>query len=66
MVKLLLEDMSLHKQQEARNFVGKKGIRYVESLATKEEKQYFEGSIYHSGVPDLSLISYMASTSSFY
>lgn len=66
MAELLVEDISLHKQQEARNFVGKKGIGYVESFATKEEKQYFEGSIYHGGIPDLSLISYMASTSSFY
>lgn len=53
------------EKQEARYFVGKKGPNYVIRFATKEEKRYFEGNIYHNGIPDLSLISSIASPVSF-
>lgn len=53
------------EKQEARCFVGKKGPNYVLLLATKEEKRYFEGNIYHNGVPDLSFISSLASPLNF-
>ena len=33
-------------EQEAKNFIGKKGPNYVLHMATKEEKEYFEGIIY--------------------
>lgn len=47
----------LRKQQEARNFIGRKGSAYIKNLATSEEKAYFEGIIYNSGIPDLASIS---------
>lgn len=55
------EQLVLQKYQEARNFVAKTGPEYVQKLATKEEKKYFEGVIYHSGIPILALISYLCS-----
>lgn len=54
------------KQQEARNFLGRKGLIYILTLSTKEEKKYFEGSIYNSGIPDSTFISCIASPTSIY
>ena len=60
------EQIALQKQQEARNFVGKNGPAYVQDFATEEERKHFEGILYHSGIPILTLISYIAShTASF-
>lgn len=60
-VVLTEEQIALQKQQEARNFVGRHGPAYVQDFATEEERQYFEGVLYHSGIPILTLISYIAS-----
>jgi len=43
-------------EQEAKNFIGKKGPNYVLHMATKEEKEYFEGIIYKKGKPCISFI----------
>lgn len=53
------------EKQEALFFVGKKGPNYVIRFATKEEKRYFEGNIYHNGIPDVPLISSIASPANF-
>lgn len=67
MIKSLTEEqITLQKAQEARNFVGKTGPNYVESLATIEERKHFEGILYKGGIPVLALISYIASPVSYY
>lgn len=45
-------------EQEAKNFIGKKGPNYVLNLATKEEKEYFEGTIYQNGVATIGILCY--------
>lgn len=60
------EQKALQRQQEAQSFIGKKGPNYVLSFATKEEKGYFEGKIYHHGIPDLDFIFSIASPVIFY
>ena len=60
-VVLTEEQITLQKQQEARNFVGRNGPAYVQDFATDEEKQHFEGVLYRSGIPILTLISYLSS-----
>lgn len=45
-------------EQEAKNFIGKKGPKYVLNLATKEEKEYFEGIIYKNGVATINFFRY--------
>ena len=63
MVTVLTEEqIALQKEQEARSFIGRNGLQYVRELATEEEKKYFEGTLYHSGIPILSLLSYLTST----
>lgn len=42
--------MAEGKIQEARTFLGKKGIGYAKADATTDEKEYFEGVIYNDGV----------------
>lgn len=44
-------------EQEAKNFIGKKGPNYVLNFATKEEKEYFEGTIYQNGVATIGIIT---------
>lgn len=62
MVTVLTEEqIALQKEQEARSFIGRNGLQYVRELATEEEKKYFEGPLYHSGIPILSLLSYLSS-----
>lgn len=56
------EQKNVHKEQEARNFVGRNGEEYVRNLATNGEKAYFEGTIYKNGLPDLVFLSYMTSS----
>lgn len=56
---LTKEQIALQREQEARTFVGRNGEKYVCHHATTGEKKYFEGTLYHSGIPDLVLISYM-------
>ena len=51
------------REREAQTFIGKKGAKYIDSLATPEEKEYFEGTVYKNGMPDLVFISYMCSHS---
>lgn len=63
---MVTKQEELQKQQEARNFIGRKGTLYVNSLATEEERKYFEGILYCSGIPILSFISYMASSVNSY
>ena len=65
-VVLTEEQITLQKQQEARNFVGRNGPEYVQNFATEEEKKYFEGILYKSGIPILTLISYLSSPVSPY
>ena len=55
--------ISTQIEQEAKNFIGKKGPKYVLNFATKEEKEYFEGTIYQNGVATIS-ISYLPSSNS--
>lgn len=45
-------------EQEAKNFIGKKGPNYVLNLASKEEKEYFEGTIYQNGVAIIGIFCY--------
>lgn len=45
-------------EQEAKNFIGKKGPNYVLNLATEEEKEYFEGTIYQNGVATINIFYY--------
>lgn len=59
---LTKEQIALHKQQEARTFIGKNGVKYVQELATENEKKHFEGTLYHRGIPIYSLISRFASS----
>jgi len=55
----MVEEM---KNQEARNFVGKKGPEYVCNSATLEEKKHFKGTLYdEQGSANLSIISYFSS-----
>ena len=56
------EQIALHKQQEARTFIRKNGIKYVQDFATENEKKHFEGTLYHRGIPIYSLISRFASS----
>lgn len=65
-VVLTEEQIALQKEQEARNFVGKNGPSYVQNFATEEEKKHFEGTLYRGGIPELTLLSYMASPASSY
>ncbi len=51
------------REREAKTFIEKKGSKYVDSLASPEEKKYFEGTVYKNGLPDLVFISYMCSHS---
>ncbi len=50
-------------EQEAKNFIGKKGPNYVLNLATKEEKEYFEGIIYKNGVAKANIFCYPSNIS---
>ena len=50
-------------EQEAKNFIGKKGPNYVLHMATKEEKEYFEGIIYKKGKPFNGFVLYFNSSS---
>lgn len=45
-------------EQEAKSFIGKKGPAYLSSSASKEEQEYFEGTIYKNGLLIESLVSY--------
>lgn len=45
-------------EQEAKNFIGKKGPNYVLNLASKEEKEYFEGTIYQNGIATIGIFCY--------
>jgi len=54
------EQIALHKEQEARTFIAKKGPHYVQELATKEEREYFDNTLYCGGIPILTLISYLS------
>ena len=49
----------VRKMQEVRNFVGRRGLIYVCNLATKNERDYFEGLLYNKGKPNSDLISSM-------
>ncbi len=50
-------------EQEAKNFIGKKGPNYVLNLATKEEKKHFEGIIYKNGVANTNIFCYPSNIS---
>ena len=52
-------------EQEAKNFIGKKGPNYVLNLATKEEKEYFEGTIYQNGTAAINISSFPSTNSHF-
>ena len=52
-----------HRRQEAVNFVGRKGLNYATTSATKEEKDYFLGILYNKdGVAKKEYLSEIAST----
>ena len=48
--------MFQHRLWEARNFVGRMGLYYCIYLALPEERTYWEGILYHNGVPILSAL----------
>lgn len=54
------EQKNVHNvQQREREAQEKKESKYIDSLATPEEKD--EGTVYKNGMPDLVFISYMCS-----
>lgn len=53
----MAEVLNVQKMQEVRNFVGKNGVFYVLNLATKSERNYFEGYIYNNGIVDSKFLS---------
>lgn len=53
--------VTVQKQQEARSFIGRNGLNYVQNFASEKEKKHFEGVIYRNGIPVLTLLSSLAS-----
>ena len=50
-----MQEKNYNKEQEARNFIGKKGPAYVVSAST-QEKDYFDGIIYKNGILNYNLL----------
>ena len=57
--------ISTQIEQEAKNFIGKKGPKYVLDFATKEEKEYFEGTIYQNGIATINNFCFSSSNFPF-
>lgn len=57
--------ISTQIEQEAKNFIGKKGPKYVLNFATKEEKEYFEGIIYENGIATINISCFSSSNFPF-
>lgn len=63
MENLIKDLVDPQKEREARSFVGRKGVKYVEEFATKEEREHFDGILYNSGIPLFPFISYLTAKS---
>ena len=53
--------VTVQKQQEARSFIGRNGLNYVQNFASEKEKKHFEGIIYINGILTLEFLSSLAS-----
>lgn len=56
-----MQVVTIQKQQEARSFIGRNGLHYVQNFASEKEKKHFEGIIYINGILTLDFLSSLAS-----